>query len=96
MVWIKFTKEFSYRGIWQIAVKFDTFEGRNIFTVDKFFPRLADFIAVFQALNIQIIEDLFSKVAESEKYFFHAAVLSVNWTNKQNIIAHCDRSKLRA
>ena len=64
--------------------------------MDKFFPRSADFIAVFQALNIQIIEDLFSKVAESEKYFFHAAVLSVNWTNKQNIIALSDRSKLKA
>ena len=64
--------------------------------MDKFFPRSADFIAVFQALNIQIIKDLSSKVAESEKYFFHAAVLSVNWTNKQNIIALSDRSKLRS
>ena len=64
--------------------------------MDKFFPRSADFIAVFQALNIQIIEDLFSKVAESEKYLFHAAVLSVNWTNKQNVIALSDRLKLKA
>ena len=55
--------------------------------MDKIFPGLAKFTAVFQAFIIQIIEDFFSKVAESEKYLFHAAVLSVNWTNKQNIIA---------
>ena len=78
LVCIKFTKKFSYRGIWQIAVMFDFLEGRNFFTMNKFFPRSADFTAVVQALNIQIIEDLFSKVAESEKYFFHAAELSVN------------------
>ena len=34
--------------------------------MDKVFPRLAKFTAVFQALNIQIIKDLFSKVAKSE------------------------------
>ena len=43
--------------------------------MDEIFPGLAKFTTVFQALNIQVIEDLFSKVAKSEKYFFHVVLL---------------------